>query len=112
MDDWGNWRLNFSHAVVLMNKKIQSQFVAALEALKAHGCISAYSIIGDRVDVKWEKGGTDRVMQEFIAKNPKPFGLKRSQRGVLMLVLPKKEREKLDDIIISDLAKRYGLPRN
>jgi hypothetical protein len=29
-----------------------------------------------------------------------------------MLVLPQKEREKLDDIIISDLTKRYGLPPN
>jgi len=104
--------LNFFHAVFSMNKNIQTLYITVLEALKAHGCISAYSIVGDDVNTEWEKGGAERVVQEFIAKNPKPFGLKKRQRGVLMLVLPQKERKRLDDIIFSDIKERYGLRPN
>jgi hypothetical protein len=103
LDDWGNWRLNSGHPDFSMNKKIQSQYVAVLEALKAHGCISAYSIVGDAVNLAWGKNGVERVVQEFIARKPKPFGLKKSQRGVLMLVLPQCERERIDDIFISGI---------
>jgi hypothetical protein len=91
-----------------MNKKSLALYGAVLEVLKAHGCISTYSIIGDDVNVNWEIDGSERVVQELIAGNPKPFGLKKNQRGILMLLLPPKEKKMLDDIIISDIRARCG----
>ena len=45
----GQLAFEFLPCTRLTNKKIQPQYVAALEALKAHDCISVYSIVGDVV---------------------------------------------------------------
>jgi hypothetical protein len=92
-----------------MNKKIQTLYIVVLKALEAHGCISRYSVIGDDVNVEWKDGGIERVVQEITA-NSKPFNLKRSQRGILMLVLPKKDAERVDAILLATFKKRHGLP--
>jgi hypothetical protein len=101
MDERGKGRLNCDtwNCQKEMNKKLQTQYAAVLDTLKAYGCISEYSIIEDDVNLEWKDGGIDRVVRE-ITNNPKPFGLKRSQRGLLMLVLPKKDRERADTILL------------
>jgi TPR repeat protein len=91
-----------------MGKRVRLTYVAVLEALKAHNCISSYSITENDVQPKWEDGGIDRVVKE-VTINAKPFGLNRSQRGGLLMVLPQKAREKADTILLSDFKKKYGL---
>ncbi len=92
-----------------MNKRIQTQYIVVLEMLKANGCVRRYSIVHDDVKVEWNEGGAERVTQE-VTTNPKPFGLKRGLRGLLLLLLPIIEQEKADAILLADFKQRYGLP--
>lgn len=77
-----------------LGKKVHADFVAVLEALKANGCISEYSIIGHEIKPEWKEGGIECAFRE-LTSNIKPFGLAKSQRGILMQVLPKKEQGKI-----------------
>jgi hypothetical protein len=91
-----------------MGKRVRATYLAALEALQAHNCISGYSIVEEGVKPEWMDGGIDRVVQE-VTTNPKPFGLNRSQRAGLLLVLPQNAREKTDDIFLDGFKKKFGL---
>jgi len=91
-----------------MGKRVRATYIAALEALKAHGCISDYSIVGNEVKPEWMEGGADRVVQE-VTTNPKPFGLNTSQRSGLLMVLPQKESEKAGAILLNSFKIRHGL---
>jgi hypothetical protein len=90
-----------------MGKGVRATYVAALEALKAHDCISGYSIVGHEVNPEWKEGGIERAVQE-VTTNPSPFGLNRRQRGGLILILPQKDREKADAVLFDRFKKRYG----
>jgi S1-C subfamily serine protease len=91
-----------------MGKKVRATYIAVLEALKAHDCISGYSIIGNGVKLEWKHEGVARALQE-VTTNPRPFGLNRSQRGGLLMVLPQKERQKADAVFLDGFKKKYGL---
>ena len=91
-----------------MGKRVRATYVVVLEALKTNNCISSYSISENDVQANWEDGGIDRAVQE-VTTNPKPFGLNRSQRGGLLMVLPQKAREKADGILLGDFKKKYGM---
>jgi len=76
-----------------MSEKEQANRAAFLEALKAHGCIAGYTVVGDTAIPEWNEGGISRAVKEL--PNPKPFGLKKSQRSWLLLLLPMEEQEKI-----------------
>lgn len=75
-----------------MSETGRANRAAVLEALKAHGCIAGSTVVGDSAIPEWKEGGISRVVKEL--SNPKPFGLKKSQRGWLFLLLPQEEQEK------------------
>ena len=77
--------------------------IVVMEALKMHGCISGYSFTEQDAIPEWKDGGAERAFQE-LTNNIKPFGLRKSHRGVLMQVLPKIEQEK----IISAFKETFG----
>ena len=91
-----------------MGKRVRATYIAVLDALKAHNCISGYSIIGNEVKPEWKDEGIARVVQE-VNTNPRPFGLNGSQRGGLLMVLPQKDREKADAVLLDGFKKKYGL---
>jgi hypothetical protein len=91
-----------------MSKTNRAMYVAVLEALRAHDCITGYTIAGQGVMPEWKEGGIDRALQE-LTTNPKPFGLRRSQRAGLLMVLPAKDRERFDATLMRGLRERYGL---
>lgn len=68
--------------------------IAVMEALKAHNCITGYAATELDVIPEWREEGVQRAFEE-LTSNAKPFGLNKSHRGVLMLMLPQKEREKI-----------------
>jgi hypothetical protein len=91
-----------------MSKTLRVMYVAVLEALKARGCIKGYTIAGQDVIPEWNEGGIDRALKE-LTTNPKPFGLKSSQRAGLLMVLPLKDRKRFDAILMPGFKERYGL---
>jgi hypothetical protein len=87
----------------------RAQITAALEALKAHGCITSYTF-GDSIESitpHWTPGGPDVVLNEF--NNRHAFGLRSKERGWLLLVLPKEARAKFDNRFMAEMKKRYNL---
>jgi hypothetical protein len=82
-------------------------YIAVLEALKAHDCISGYTIVGKDVKPEWKEGGIDCVIME-LTTNPTPFGLRKNQRAGLLLVLPKSNRKRIDAVIFRALEERCG----
>jgi hypothetical protein len=86
-----------------MSKTERALYIAVMEALKAHNCIAGYTSTIKDVIPEWQAGGAERAFQE-VTTNDKPFGLKRQQRGVLLMVLPKKERDRFD----AELKKQFG----
>ena len=89
-----------------MSKAQRAKFIVVLETLKACDCIAGYTIVGQDVIPEWKERGTDRVVNELIA-NQKPFGLKTTQRAWLFLVLPQKDRERVDAVIFGRLKDRF-----
>jgi len=92
-----------------MSKTHRAMYIAVVEALKAHDCITGYSIAGQDLMPEWKEGGIDLVLQELTTNPTKPFGLKRSQRAGLLLVLPPKDRGRFDAILIRGLRERHDL---
>ncbi len=89
-----------------MSKTHRAMYIAVLEALKAHDCITGYTIAGQNVMPEWKEGGIDCALQE-LTTNPTPFGLKRSQRARLLMALSPKDRRRFDAIMIAGLKERY-----
>lgn len=85
-----------------MSKTHRAMYIAVLEALKANDCITGYMITDQDVTPEWKEGGVDRAVQE-ITTNPKPFGLKKSHRAGLLLVLPQKDLERATAILVRDM---------
>src|SRR6266496_4885174 len=77
-----------------MSKTVRAKYTVVLEALKAHACIAGYTIVGNDVIPEWKDGAISQAVHE-LKSNPKPFGLKTTQRGWLVLVLPQKEQERI-----------------
>ena len=69
-------------------------FIAVMEALKAHDCITGYTATELGLIPEWRAEGVQRAYEE-LTSNVKPFGLRKSHRGILMQVLPKNERDKI-----------------
>jgi hypothetical protein len=91
-----------------MSKTHRAMYIAVLGALEAHDCITGYTIAGQDVMPEWKEGGIDRALQE-LTTNRQPFGLKRSQRAVLLMVLSPKDRKRFDAIMMPGFRERYGL---
>ena len=91
-----------------MSRAHRAMYIAVMEALKAHDCITGYTIVGQDVIPEWREGGIERAFQE-LTTNVKPFGLKRNQRAGLLMVLPRKDRERFDAILIRGFKDRYSL---
>ena len=90
-----------------MSKTERANCTAVMDALKAHGCIAGYSIAGNVVTPEWSEGGVSRVVKEL--RNPKPFGIKRNQRGWLLLLLPREEQERIHANFIRAVEERSRL---
>jgi len=89
-----------------MSKTVRANYIAVLEALKAHDCITGYTIKGHDVTPEWKDGGANRALQELT--NPKPFGLKKSQKACLLLVLPQKEQDKISADFLRAVNEQYS----
>ena len=88
-----------------MSKTDRANRIAVLDALKAHGCIAGYATDGDAMTPEWNEAGVTRAIKEL--PNPKPFGLKKSQRGWLLLLLPMEEQEKVRASFIRVIGERF-----
>jgi len=77
-----------------LSKTDRANYTTVLEVLKAHDCITGYKIVGHDVTPEWKDEGVIRARLELAASS-KPFGLKRSQRGWLLLVLPQDEQRRI-----------------
>jgi len=88
-----------------MTKRNREMLIAVMKALKISGCITGYSFKEQGVIPDWKEGGVERAFRE-LTTNIKPFGLKKSHRGVLMQVLPETEQEK----ICSAFKEEFGTP--
>jgi hypothetical protein len=91
-----------------MTKTQNLAYLEVLTALKSSGCISGHRIEGDDVIPEWLPGGADRATTELIS-GARPFGLKKSRRGYLMLLLPIENRHKIDELFLDQVRKRVGL---
>jgi hypothetical protein len=88
----------------------KTQHLAQLEvltALKSSGCISSHRIEGDILIPEWLPGGADRATTELIS-SVRPFGLKKSRRGYLMMLLPIEKRRQIDELILAQVRKQIG----
>lgn len=85
--------------------KANHSLIAVLETLKKHNCISGYTIAEQDVIPEWKEGGINRAVHELTI-NPKPFGLNKSQRAALLLVLPREAAKE----VIDDVVRSMGLP--
>ena len=91
-----------------MTKTQEAAYLSVLEALRAHGCIAGFTK-GEREFIPdWLPGGIQGAGAELLS-NPRPFGLKKSQRGCLMLLLPIEKRKELDEIILAGIKKQMGM---
>src|SRR5258706_13487040 len=90
-----------------MTKTEQAAYLDVLTALKNSACVSGHRIEGDDVIPEWLPGGADRATAELI-NNSKPFGLKKSRRGYLMLLLPIEKRNQIDELIFAQVRKLIG----
>ena len=90
-----------------ISKTARAGYVAALEALKAKGCLASYRIEGDEFVPEWLPGGLERTKEELLASTT-PFGLKKSQRAYLMLLLPLEKRKEIDEVLFAEIQKRVG----
>jgi hypothetical protein len=83
----------------------RTMLIAVLNALKAHGCITSYTINGDTSEQEWSIDGFDRAFEE-LKTNRRPFGLKKGERGWLVLVLEKKNKKAISDFLDHGFAER------
>ena len=88
-----------------MTKTQEAAYLSVLEVLRTKGCIAGFTK-GERDFVpEWLPGGVERAGAELLS-NPRPFGVKKSQRWCLMLLLPIEKRKELDEIILAGIKKR------
>jgi hypothetical protein len=88
-----------------MSKTVRAGYVAALEALKAKGCIAGYRVEGDDFAPEWLAGGMERTKEELLTSIT-PLGLKKRQRAYLMLLLPVEKRREIDEVFLREIQKR------
>jgi hypothetical protein len=91
-----------------MTKTQEAACLCVLEALKTHGCIAGFTKGECEFVPDWLPGGVDRAGAELLS-SPKPFGLKKSHRGHLMLMLPVEKRKELDEVILAGIKKQIGM---
>lgn len=90
-----------------MTKTENLAFLEVLTALKSNGCISGHRIEGDTVIPEWLPGGADRATAELTSSG-RPFGLKKSRRGLLMILLPREKQDQIRESFIDQVRKRVG----
>ena len=90
-----------------MTKAQHLAHLEVLTALKSSGCISGHRIEGDDVIPEWLPGGADRATTELIS-SVRPFGLKKSRRGYLMMLLPIEKRHQIDELLRAQVRKQIG----
>jgi len=85
-----------------MTAKQRERLVRILEVLKTEGCITAYRLEGEWESILpgWVVGGVERVFEEVL-DNPRPFGLRKSDRGWLVLLLPKERQLELAEAMLT-----------
>jgi len=90
-----------------MTKAQNLAYLEVLAALKSSGCISGHRIEGDNVIPEWLDSGVDRAAAELIGSG-RPFGLKKSRRGYLMMLLPIAKQHEIDELLLDQVRKRIG----
>lgn len=90
-----------------MTKTEHAAFIEVLKALENGSCISGHRIESDVVLPEWLPGGEDRATTELIS-NSRPFGLKKSQRGYVMLLLPIERRRQIDELLRESVVNQNG----
>ncbi len=90
-----------------MTKAQNLAYLEVLTALKSSGCISGHRFEGDNVIPEWLDGGVVRAAAELISSG-RPFGLKKSRRGYLMMLLPIAKRHEIDELLLDQVRKRPG----
>jgi hypothetical protein len=83
----------------------EEAFLPVLEALKINGCIAGFTKVEGEFIPDWLPGGVDRAGAELLCI-PRPFRLKKSQSGYLMLLLPIEKRRELDSAILAGIRIR------
>jgi hypothetical protein len=80
-----------------MTKTQRALLVAALEALKAHDCITGYTIDGRDARPDWTAHGFDTAFHE-LKDTPQPFGLKKKgEAGYFLILLARRNKKVVDD---------------
>ena len=92
-----------------MSKTHRAMVVAVMEVLRAHDCISSYTIDAQSARPEWKGEGFERAFEEFKT-NPQPFGLKKkNERAWLCILLAKRDKKTVDDFLIGGIKQRIGL---
>jgi len=91
-----------------MTKTEEAAYLSVLEVLRRHGCIAGFTKGVREFVPDWLPGGVERAGEELLS-NPRPFGLRKSLRGWLILLLPIEKRKELDEIILAGIKMRMGM---
>jgi len=73
-------------------QKQRTDYTLVLDTLKSQGCISGYTFTEGSVVPQWLSGGPKRALDELT--NRTGFGMKQKHCAILLLVLPKEQRDK------------------
>ena len=92
-----------------MTKAKHLAYLEVLTALKNSACISGHRIEGDNVIPEWLPGGADRATTELI-RSARPFGLKKSRRGYLMILLPMEKRKHIGELFVAQVRRQPSWP--
>ncbi len=79
----------------MMTKNEQAAYARIVEALKKNRCITGCRFEERSAFPEWAPGGCDLVINELLRSHT-PFGLKKRDRGYIVLMLPLDMRRKLD----------------